>query len=92
MDYQKIIYLLDNTPNQPNKFRTKNRVEINDDAHITYNTNSQIKFKTPMLKSILCNYCIYTCKCKYNSQTTANSSNWKNIIIKNCAPFTDWIA
>ena len=56
MDYQKIIHLLDNTPNKPNKLRTKNRVEINDDAHRTYNTNSQIKFKTPMLKSILCNY------------------------------------
>ena len=28
MEYQKIINLLDNTPNQPNKFRTKNWVEI----------------------------------------------------------------
>ena len=27
MEYQKIINLLDNTPNQPTKFRTKNRVE-----------------------------------------------------------------
>ena len=28
------------------KFRTKNWAEINDDARGTYNTNSQIKFKT----------------------------------------------
>ena len=28
MEYQKIINLLDNTPNQPSKSRTKNRVEI----------------------------------------------------------------
>ena len=28
MEYQKIIQLLDNTPNQPIKFRTKNWVEI----------------------------------------------------------------
>ena len=56
MEYQKIINLLDNTPNQPSKFRTKNWVEINDDARGTYNTNSQIKFKTSMLKSSLCDY------------------------------------
>ena len=31
MKYQKIINLLDNTPNQPSKFRTKNWFEINDD-------------------------------------------------------------
>ena len=48
--------MLDNTPNQPTKFRTKNWVEINDDARGTYNINSQIKFKTSMLKSSLCDY------------------------------------
>ena len=31
MEYQKIIYLLDNKPNQPTKLRTTNWVEINDD-------------------------------------------------------------
>ena len=56
MKYQKIINLLDNTPNQPTKLMTKNWVEINDDARGTYNTNSQIKFKTSMLKSGLCDY------------------------------------
>ena len=28
MQYQKIINLLDNTPNQPTKFRTKHWIEI----------------------------------------------------------------
>ena len=46
MEYQKIINLLDNTPNTPSKFRTKNCVEINDDSRETDNANSQIKFKT----------------------------------------------
>ena len=32
MEYQKITNLLDNTPNQPSKFRTKNWVVINDDC------------------------------------------------------------
>ena len=46
MEYQKIINLLDNTPKQSSKFRTKTYVEINDDARRTYNTNSQIKIET----------------------------------------------
>ena len=56
MEYQKIIGLLDNTSNQPNKFRTENWVEKNDDSRETYNPNSQIKLKTSMLKSSLCDY------------------------------------
>ena len=43
MEYQKIINLLDNTPNQPTECKTKNWVEINNDSRGTYNTNSQIK-------------------------------------------------
>ena len=40
MEYQKIINLLDNTLDQPVKFRTKNWVEVNDDARRTNNKNS----------------------------------------------------
>ena len=46
MQYQEIIKMLDNTPNQSSKFRTKNWVEINNDARGTYNKCSQIKFKS----------------------------------------------
>ena len=56
MEYEQVINLLDNTPNQPTKFRTKNWVEINDDSRGTYNTNSPIKFKTSMSRSSLCDY------------------------------------
>ena len=52
MQYRKITNLLDNTPNQPTKFRTKNSVEISGGSYGTYNTNTQIKFKTSMLRSI----------------------------------------
>ena len=48
--------MLDNTPNQPSKFKTKNWVEINDESRGRYNANSQIKLKTTMLKSSLCDY------------------------------------
>ena len=56
MEYQKVINLLHNTSNQPSKSRTKNWVKINDESRRTYNTNSQVKFKTKMLKSSLCDY------------------------------------
>ena len=54
MEYQKITKLLDNASNQPSKFRTKKWVEINDESRGGCNVNSQMKFKTTILKSSLC--------------------------------------
>ena len=51
MEYQQIINLFDNMSNQTFKFKAKNWVEINVDARVTYDTNSRIKLKTPMIKS-----------------------------------------
>ena len=56
MEYQKIINLLDNTPNQPTKFRTKNWAEVNDGSHGVYDIGSQVKSKTSMIRSSLCVY------------------------------------
>ena len=56
MEYQKIANLLDNTSNKPSKFRTRNWVKINDDIRGAYSPNEQIRFKTAMLRSSLCNY------------------------------------
>ena len=53
MKYEKIANLLDNASNQPSKFRTRNWVEINDEPRGTY-TSIDIKFKTTMLRSNLC--------------------------------------
>ena len=47
--------MLDSASNQPSKFRTKNWVEINDESRGTY-TSNDIKFKTTMLRSNLCDY------------------------------------
>ena len=55
MDKKK-INLLDHPSNQTSKFRTKNEIEINDDSRGNYKTGSQIKFRTSMLKSSLCDY------------------------------------
>ena len=48
--------MLDNIPNQFSKFRTKNLIEINDQSRGVSNTNSDIRFKTTLLKSSLWDY------------------------------------
>ena len=99
MEYQKIINLLHNTSNQPSKFRTKNWVEVNDESRWAYNTNSQIKFRNTMLKSSLCNYSDAYILAKDNitvnntaaDGVAANNTN-KNVVFKNCDPFTNCIS
>ena len=56
MEYEEIIDLLNNTTDQPSKIRRKKKVELNDDLRESYKVNSQIKLKTKMLKSSLCDY------------------------------------
>ena len=56
MGYQKIAKLLNHESSKPSKFRTKNWVEINDDVRGVYFPHKQIRFKTSMLRSILCDY------------------------------------
>ena len=102
MEYQKITNLLDdNKSNQPSKFRTKNWVEINDESRGTYNVNSQIKFKTTMLKSSLCDYSDAYILVKgtitiegAGADTTARQADERDkvVIFKNCAPFTNCIS
>ena len=47
---------MDNSGNQPLKFKRKSWDEINDDLLGKYNNNSQIKFKTSISNSSLCDY------------------------------------
>ena len=56
MESKKVINLFDNASNLAFKFRTKNWNEISDYPKRTYKTNSQIKFKTKMLKLSFCDY------------------------------------
>ena len=98
MEYQKIANLIDDTPNQPSKFRTRNLVEINDESRGAYNVNSQIKFKTTMLKSSLCDYSdayIFvkgTISVNNTADGAAANNINKKVIFKNCAPFTNCIS
>ena len=101
MEYQKIANLLDdNKSNQPSKFRTKNWIEINDESRGAYNVNSQIKFKTTMSKSNLCDYSDAYILVKGTITITGAGDDAaarqadegdKGVVFKNCAPFTNCI-
>ena len=98
MEYQTIINLLETIQNQPSKFRIKKWVEINDESHGIYNTNGQIKFKTSMLNLSLCDYSAAYIAVKGTitvlSTGTATASHTRNkqVVLKYCAPFTDYIS
>ena len=101
MEYQKLANLIDNTSNQPSKFRTRNWVEINDESRGAYNVNSQIKFKTTMLKSSLCDYSDAYVLVKgtitingRGADTAARQADErdKGVSFKNCAPFINCIS
>ena len=97
MKYQKIINLLDNTSNQLSKFRTKNRVEINDQSRGVYYTNSDIRFKTTILKSSLYDYSDASCILDKGAITITGTGDGaaarqaderrKGVIFRNCTPF-----
>ena len=55
VEYQKIANLSESTSDNPPKFRTRNWMEINDESRGNY-ANGDIKFKTTMLRSNLCDY------------------------------------
>ena len=90
----KITNLLDNVWNQSSEFRTTYWVELNGDIRGAYSPNKQIRFKTTMLRSILCDYSdVHTLVKGYtsvNNTAAANNTN-KKAIFKNCALFTDCI-
>ena len=98
-EYQKIANLVDGASNQPSKFRTRNWVEINNESRGTY-TSNDIKFKSAMLRSNLCDYADVYILVKWTITVTGagnvdaakrlDESN-KGVIFINCAPFTKCI-
>ena len=92
MEYQKKGNLLNDEWNKPSKFRTRNWVQISNDITGSYSPNKQIRFKTTMLRSSLCDYsdAYILVKEKISVNAAANNTN-KKAIFKNCAPFTNCI-
>ena len=87
MEYQKIANLLDSASDKPSKFRTRNWVEINDDIRGTYSPNKQIRFKTAMLRSSLCDYSDAYILVTGNIIVNNTITN-KKVIFKNSASLT----
>ena len=83
--------------NQSSNFRTRNWIEIIDESKGRYG-NSNIRFKTSMIRLRLCDYSdayilvkgTITFADLADAGAAVNNIN-KNAIFKNCTPFTDCI-
>ena len=91
--------MLNDESNQQSKFRTRNWVEINDEERGKYSPNRQIRFKTSILRSSLCDYSDAYIPFKGNitvnnktADGAAANDTVKKVIFKNCAPFTNCIS
>ena len=90
--------MLNYESNKPSKFRTKNWVQIDDDIRGAYSPNKQIRFKTSMLRSSLCDYSDAYILVKGNitvnntaAEGAAANNISKKVIFKNCVLFTNCI-
>ena len=100
MEYQKIANLLESTSDNLSTFRTRNWVEIKNESRGNY-ANSDIRFKTTMLRSNLCDYVDSYILVKGTTTITAagadaaaRQADERNIEVtfKNCAPFTKCVS
>ena len=98
MEYQKITNLLGTTLDEIPRFITKKWVEVHDQsgsADDRYKPNKQIRFKTSMLRSDLCDYSdayiVVKGTITLDGAANANKRN-KGTAFKNNAPFISCIS
>ena len=92
MEHYKISKLLNDST--VSKFVTKKWVEVNDLSSGQYSINKNIRFKTSILRSDLCDYsdAYIIIKGRTNVKATANRDiEEKDIAFKNNAPFRSCI-
>ena len=97
MEYDKINNLLDSESEQLSKFVTREYVRVNSLSN-THNENKSIRFKTPMLRSDLCDYADAYILVIGTITVTANAGannirdkRNRKLILKNNAPFVSCI-
>ena len=101
MEYDKINNLLrsdDNESEQLSKFVTRQYVKVNSLSN-TYNENKSIRFKTPMLRSNLCDYFVTYILVKGTVTVNGVVNGAENeilrrnrpLILKNNAPFVSCV-
>ena len=96
MEFQKIVNLPDITSDNKDlpRFVTKKWIEVYDQSEKNYNPNKEIRIKTPMLRSDLCDfsdaYIVVKGDITVEDNNNANKGN-KNLVFKNNAPFINCI-
>ena len=93
MEHYEIYKLLNDS--SVSKFVTKKWVEINDLSSGQYSASKNIRFKTSMLRSYLCDYndayIVVKGRISVKGTNDANKRN-KKLIVKNNAPFRSCIS
>ena len=101
MEYQKITNLLGTTPDQLPRFITKKWIEVHDqsgNAEDRYKLSKQIRFKTSLLRSDLCDFSDAYIVVKVTITLTKDVDRefidvrHRLLAFKNNAPFTNWIS
>ena len=93
MEYDKINNLLDSESENLSKFVTREYVRVNSLSN-TYNENKSIRFKTPMLRSDLCDYADAYILVNGTIKVAGNQPRDRQnrpLISKNNAPFVSCI-
>ena len=95
MEFQKIINLLDTTFSNKDlpRFVTKKWIEIYDQSEKNYNINKEIRIKTSMLRSDLCDFTDEYIIVKGDITVTNlnNAKRNKTVAFKNNAPYINCI-
>ena len=94
MEYKKIANLLGNIPDKVPRFITKKWIKVHDQSGKSYNINKQIRFKTSMLRSDLCDYndAYIVVKGTITVTNPTNNVYEKKLAFRNNAPFTSCIS
>ena len=96
MEFKKIVNLLDITFDNKDlsNYVTEKWIEVYDQSEKNYNPNKEIRIKTPMLRSDLCDfsdaYIVVKGDITVEGNNNANKRN-KNLVFKNNAPFINCI-
>ena len=95
MEFQKIINLLDITSDNKDlpKYVTKKWIEVYDQSEKNCSVNKEIRIKTPMLRSDLCNFSDAYIVVKGDITLEGdNNANKRNLTFKNNTPFISCIS
>ena len=94
MEYQIVLNVLHTTSDNVSRFNIKKWIEVLDQSGKIYNTNKQIRFKTSMLQSELCDYsdAYIVVRGTINGTDSKNKAYDKKLAFKNNAPFISCIS